>query len=130
MSSEALESIKEFNREIRQELIADGSDPDGIYIIEHHFSAEDFDVLEKAAVLAFKAGFEVTDAEQVEDEEGNLLFSFDLVTEQPLELAVLDDECEKMIQLAEQWRVDYDGWGTYFVDPNETVEGEEYTGES
>lgn len=124
MNPEALQSIKEFNREIRQELIADGSDPEGIYIIEHHFSTEKFEQLESAAVKAFKAGFEVTDAEEVEDEEGNHLFSFDLLTEQPLDLVVLDAECEKMLDYAAQWEVDYDGWGTYFVDPNETVDEE------
>lgn len=124
MNQDELESLKEFNREIRQELIADGSDPVGLYIIEHHFSAEDFNVLESAAVAAFKAGFEVTDAEQVEDEEGNTLFSFDVVTEQPLELDVLDAECEKMLVNAETWGVYYDGWGTYYVDPNETVDEE------
>lgn len=124
MNPEELESLKEFNREIRKELIADGSDPDGLYIIEHHFSAEAFDELESAAVAAFKAGYEVTDAEQVEDDEGNTLFSFDVVTEQPLDLAVLDAECETMLANADSWKVYYDGWGTYFVDPNETVEDE------
>lgn len=124
MNPNELESIKEFNREIRKELIADGSDPDGLYIIEHHFSADDFELLESAAVAAFKAGYEVTDAEQVEDEEGNVLFSFDLVTEQPLDLEVLDAECETMLANAASWNIYYDGWGTYFVDPNETVDEE------
>ncbi|MBW8189715.1 ribonuclease E inhibitor RraB [Neiella marina] len=117
-----LESLKEFNREIRQALIDDGSDPDGLYVIEHHFSAEDFSVLETAAMAAFKAGFEVTDAEQIEDDEGQSVFSFDLVTEQPLELQVLDDECEAMLANAEKWGIYYDGWGTYFVDPDAAEE--------
>lgn len=117
-----LQSLKEFNREIRQALIADGSDPDGLYILEHHFSAEDFAQLESAAVAAFKAGYEVTDAEQIEDEEGQTVFSFDVVTEQPLDLAVLDEECQVMLANAEKWGVYYDGWGTYFVDPNAAEE--------
>ncbi len=125
MSQDALQLLKETNRAIRQELLEDGSDPVGLYILEHHFSAEDFDVLESAAVAAFKAGYEVTDAEQVEDDDGNLFFSFDLITEQPLELDVLDQECEAMLALAAQWKVDYDGWGTYFVDPDETVDEED-----
>ena len=123
--NQPLESLKTFNREIRQELLADGSDPEGIYIIEHHFSAEDFNELELAAVAAFKAGYEVTDAEQIEDDEGRAIFSFDLITEQPLELDILDAECKKMLAHADEWGVDYDGWGTYFVDPDETVDVEE-----
>ncbi len=125
MSQDALQALLEMNRTIRQELLADGSDPDGLYILEHHFSADDFATLEGAAVAAFKAGYEVTDAEQVEDDDGNSFFSFDLVVEQPLELGILDEECQTMLSLAEKWGVDYDGWGTYFVDPNETVDEEE-----
>ncbi|MCM2680399.1 ribonuclease E inhibitor RraB [Echinimonas agarilytica] len=121
--NQALESLKEFNREIRQELISDGSDPEGIYIIEHHFSAEDFDQLEKAAMIAFKLGFEVTDAEQIEDDEGAVIFSFDLVTEKLLDVVLLDAECETMLDYAQQWGVEYDGWGTYFVDPEGEEEG-------
>ncbi|MBD1389084.1 ribonuclease E inhibitor RraB [Neiella sp. HB171785] len=120
-----LESLKQFNREIRQALLDDGSDPDGLYVLEHHFSADDFNLLEAAAVAAFKAGYEVTDAEQVEDEEGNNLFSFDVVNEQPLDLAVLDEECKTMLENAEKWGIYYDGWGTYFVDPDGTEEPEQ-----
>ena len=54
------------NREIVEALIADGSEPDAEYTIEHHFSSSNFDRLEKAAVDAFKLGFEVNDAEEME----------------------------------------------------------------
>ncbi|MGL5707123.1 MAG: ribonuclease E inhibitor RraB, partial [Aeromonas sp.] len=42
--------------EIVNELLADGSNPDADYDIEHHFACQDFDRLEKAAVDLFKAG--------------------------------------------------------------------------
>lgn len=113
-----LAELKQRNREIVAELKNDGSDPDGLYVIEHHFSSQDFSQLENAAVQAFKAGYEVTDAEEFEDEAGKRLFSFDIVLERVLEPAELDKDSETLLQLAEKWQVEYDGWGTYFIDPN------------
>ncbi|WP_139379658.1 ribonuclease E inhibitor RraB, partial [Zoogloea sp. LCSB751] len=53
------------NRDIVQALLDDGSEPDAEYTIEHHFSSSNFERLEKAAVDAFKLGFEVNDAEEM-----------------------------------------------------------------
>ena len=61
---EQLEEQREETRLIIDELLEDGSDPDALYTIEHHLSADDLETLEKAAVE------------------------------------------------------EYDGWGTYFEDPN------------
>ena len=55
----------EFNQETIDALLTDGSEADATYTIEHHMACKDFERLEKAAVDAFKAGFEVTDAEEV-----------------------------------------------------------------
>ncbi len=57
---ELLEEQREETRLIIEELLEDGSDPDALYTIEHHLSADDFETLEKAAVEAFKLGYEVT----------------------------------------------------------------------
>ena len=70
---ELLEEQREETRMIIEELLDDGSDPDALYTIEHHLSAERFETLEQAAVEAFKLGYEVTDAEELEVEEGVLL---------------------------------------------------------
>ena len=68
---ELIEIQKEETRDIIAALLEDGSDPDSLYEIEHHLFAEDFDTLEKAVVEAFKMGFEVLEAEETEDEDGN-----------------------------------------------------------
>ena len=60
--------LQEETREIITDLLNDGSDPDALYIIEHHIAHYDFDTLEKIAVDAFKAGYEVSEAEEFEDE--------------------------------------------------------------
>jgi regulator of RNase E activity RraB len=109
-----IEIHKEETREIIQALLEDGSDADSLYDIEHHLFAEDFEKLEKAAVEAFKMGFEVIEAEETEDEDGNKLFCFDATQESTLDPVVIDEQVAKLIDLAENFDIIYDGWGTYY----------------
>ena len=109
-----IEIQKEETRDIIQALLEDGSDPEALYEIEHHFFAEDFDKLEKAAVEAFKLGFEVLEAEEAEDEDGNKLLGFDATMQSVLNPEAIDAQVEKLVNLAEKYDVIYDGWGTYY----------------
>ncbi len=113
-----LKEQQEENQAIVDELLADGSLPDVEYIIEHHLSCPNFDRLEKAAVEAFKLGFEVSDAEEFELEDGSIVFCFDAVANHDLDVELLNKATEQFIQLADKQKVDYDGWGTYFMDEN------------
>ncbi|GGE71206.1 ribonuclease E inhibitor RraB [Shewanella carassii] len=116
MSNERLlQAQKQENRDIIQSLLDDGSEADAEYTIEHHFSSTNFDRLEKAAVDAFKLGFEVNDAEEVELDDGSLIFCFDAIAYHQLEAELLDKACEQLLQLAVKHKVDYDGWGTYYI---------------
>lgn len=115
---ELLEEQREETRLIIEELLTDGSDPDALYTIEHHLSADNFELLEKAAVEAFKLGYEVTDAEELEVEDGTLLMCCDVISEVGLNAEVIDTQVEQLVNLAEKMNVNYDGWGTYFEDPN------------
>ncbi|CDM91696.1 conserved protein of unknown function [Xenorhabdus bovienii] len=114
----ALEEQREETRLIIEELLEDGSDPDALYIIEHHFSAENFDLLEKAAVEAFKLGYEVTDAEELETEDRVVLMCCDIISESRLNAELINTQVEQLMNLVEKLGVNYDGWGTYFEDPN------------
>lgn len=114
----ALEEQREETRLIIEELLEDGSDPDALYIIEHHFSAENFDLLEKAAVEAFKLGYEVTDAEELETEDRVVLMCCDIISESRLDAELINMQVEQLMNLVEKLGVNYDGWGTYFEDPN------------
>ncbi|CAQ86084.1 MULTISPECIES: ribonuclease E inhibitor RraB [Photorhabdus] len=120
-----LEEQREETRLIIEELLEDGSDPDALYAIEHHFSAEDFNLLEKAAVEAFKLGYEVTDAEELEIEDGTILMCCDAISECGLNAELIDTQVEQLMNLAEKIGVNYDGWGTYFEDPDEQDEDDE-----
>ncbi|EGR4406855.1 ribonuclease E inhibitor RraB [Vibrio cholerae] len=111
---ELIEIQKEETRDIIQALLEDGSDPDALYEIEHHLFAEDFDKLENAAVEAFKMGFEVLEAEETEDEDGNKLLCFDATMQSALDAKLIDEQVEKLVNLAEKFDIIYDGWGTYY----------------
>lgn len=43
----ALTALQQETREIIDDLLNDGSDPNALYIIEHHISHHDFDKLKK-----------------------------------------------------------------------------------
>ena len=81
--------LQEETREIITDLLNDGSDPDALYIIEHHIAHYDFDTLEKIAVDAFKAGYEVSEAEEFEDENGKVIFCFDIISEVELKPEII-----------------------------------------
>lgn len=106
----------DFNQETVEALIEDGSDASKAHTIEYHFASDDFDALEKAAVDAFKAGFEVGDAEEFELEDGGEVFGFDAVIERMLEVEQINQDTDKLFAIAIKHKVDYDGWGTFFIE--------------
>lgn len=114
MQNEDFQQWVEHTEELVNALLEDGSNEEVHHTIEHHFSSADFELLEKAAITAFKMGFEIEEPEEAELETGEKVFAFDIITEQPLEFDVIIDETKKMFELAEQCKIDYDGWGTYF----------------
>ncbi len=109
-----LQQWQEHTELLVENLIADGSNEEVFHTIEHHFSSADFNLLEQAAITAFKLGFEVEEPEEAELENGDKIFAFDISTEQPLEVEIIFKETQQMVNLAKQCQVDYDGWGTYF----------------
>ncbi|MDX1391142.1 MAG: ribonuclease E inhibitor RraB [Rheinheimera sp.] len=109
-----MENWQEFTEDTIAALLEDGSDPDALYTIEHHFYDKDFAKLEKLAVELFKLGYEVTDAEEVEFEDGSNAWVFDAIREQSLDTDSIVADAIKLEELAKKHQVEYDGWGTYF----------------
>lgn len=118
-TSTELEQWYEFNQETIEALIEDGSDNSQAHTIEYHFASANFDALEKAAVDAFKAGFEVGDAEELELDDGGEVFCFDAVVERMLDLDLLNQDTQKLLLIANKHKVHYDGWGTYFIEKDD-----------
>ncbi|WP_075182795.1 ribonuclease E inhibitor RraB [Pantoea sp. 1.19] len=119
-NEELLEEQREETRLIIEELLEDGSDPDALYTIEHHLSCDSFDALEKAAVEAFKLGYEVTEPEELDLDDGSTVMCCDILSESALNAELIDEQVKQLVVLAAKFNVDYDGWGTYFEDPNAT----------
>lgn len=105
----------EFNAETIAALTDDGTDLSLPHTIEHHLASKNFDLLEKAAVDAFKAGFEVTDAEEMLLDDGGTVFCFDAVVEKKLDADVFNQDVDKLLVIADKHKVHYDGWGTYYM---------------
>lgn len=116
-------ALKQETDEIIASLLADGSDPDALYIIEHHIAHHDFDKLEKLVVDAYKLGYEISEAEEIE-EDGKLLFICDIVSEIKLDAALITAQQKELLPLIEKAGAEYEGWGTYFEDPDS--EDDEY----
>lgn len=112
--SQNLQDWREETDAIIEELLADGSNPEAVYTIEHHFACQDFNRLEKLAVELFKLGFELTDAEEMELDDGAPIFCCDATSEGALESERILDEIGQLLPVCARFGVDYDGWGTFF----------------
>ena len=122
---EHLEEQREETRLIIEELLEAGSDPDALYTIEHHLSAEDSETLEKVPMEAFKLGNEVTEPEELEVEEGDMVICCDILSECALNADLIDAQVEQLMTLAEKYDVESDGWGPYYEDPNGEEDGDD-----
>lgn len=116
MQDKIMQQWLEHTEQLIQALIDDGTNEDVHHVIEHHFSSDDFERLEKAAINAFKMGFDVEEPEEAVLETGEKIYAFDIITEQPLDEDIIFTETKSMIELAKVHKIDYDGWGTYFED--------------
>lgn len=109
-----MENWREISEDIVSSLLEDGSDPEILYEVEHHFVCEDFVKLEQAALAAFKLGYDVEEPAELELEDGAKIWGFDIVVEAELDVEVIMEDVDKLSQLAIDTGVEYDGWGTYF----------------
>lgn len=113
-----LKELRQETDEIIGNLLEDGSDPDALYIVEHHIAHYDFDKLEKLVVDAYKLGYEISEAEEVEEENGKIIFICDIVSEIKLDADLITAQQKELLPLIEKAGAEYEGWGTYFEDPN------------
>ncbi|QGM80390.1 ribonuclease E inhibitor RraB [Otariodibacter oris] len=112
-----MNQLKQETDEIIANLLQDGSDHDALYIVEHHIAHHDFDKLEKLVVDAYKLGYEISEAEEIE-EDGKVFFVCDIVSEIKLDANIITAQQKELLPLIEKSGAEYEGWGTYFEDPN------------
>ena len=70
-------------------------------------------------------GYEVTEPEELELEDGSKVMCCDILSEGALNAELIDVQVEQLVDLAGKFNVDYDGWGTYFEDPDAEDEDED-----
>jgi regulator of RNase E activity RraB len=58
----------------------------------------------------------VGDAEELELEDSEKVFCFDAVVERMLDAKLINQDTDKLFAIAIKHDVDYDGWGTFFIE--------------
>lgn len=120
---EILDQQREETRLIIKELREDHSDLEAVYTIEHHFSAEKLEVLQQVLAEARKLGYELGNIEPLDIEDDPELMCCDVIGEARLKEELINAQVEQLVELANKYDINYDGWGTYYVDPPEGEEG-------
>lgn len=105
---------QDFTNDIVEQLLEDGSNTEAMYGVEHHFVAFTPEEADEALQQAFLKGWDVSELEQGETEDGELVYCFDVETECPLDEVIIGEEVQSMVEFAEQNKLEYDGWGTHF----------------
>lgn len=105
---------QEFTNDIVEQLLEDGSNSEAMYVIEHHFVAFDEQEADEALQQAFLKGWDVSELEQAETEDGEQVLCFDVETECPLDEVIINEEVQQMVVFAQDNKLEYDGWGTHF----------------
>lgn len=122
---ELVEQYREETREIIAEILQDGSDPDALYLIEHHLCCQHANKLEQLIEEAFRLGYEMDEPEEMALDDGSIVMCCDLMVESPLNAEIIDDQVNQILTLTEKYQVDYDGWGTWYEDPDGEDEDDE-----
>ena len=108
------EDWQDFTNDIVEQLIEDGSNTEAMYEIEHHFVATTPEQADEALQQAFLKGWNVSELEQLETEDGEMVYCFDVDTECPLGEVIINEEVTEMLSFSESNNLEYDGWGTHF----------------
>ena len=92
--------------------------PDALYIIEHHIAHHDFDLLEKSRQMRLKLVMKFPKQKNLKMMMANQFSALTLSVKQNLKAEIIDAQQKEILPLLEKHKGIYDGWGTYFEDPN------------
>jgi len=105
----------EMNQKTIQALIEAGSDPLKPYPLEHHFYCFSPESLNSLMAKGESLGYRVDNIGENEHEGTNYWYG-DLIKETALDIRTINKENSVMLELADEFNGDYDGWGTPVVD--------------
>ncbi|MGN1393222.1 MAG: ribonuclease E inhibitor RraB [Succinivibrionaceae bacterium] len=110
-----LSDIEQETLAIINDISSDGYNPNDIYEIEHAFSASSFVSLEKFVIdvaCTFKDSVDISDAEELKEDNGETIFCCNVYTSHNLDKAQLMEEIKTFVNLCNKYNIVYDGWGT------------------
>ncbi len=105
----------EGNQKTIQALIDAGSNPHKPHPLEHHFYCNNLDFLKALMAKGESLGYHIANVGD-NDHEGTHYWYGDLIKETVLNLKIINKENSLMLELANEFDADYDGWGTPVVD--------------
>lgn len=105
----------EGNKKTIQALIDAGSNPRKPHPLEHHFYCNNLDSLKALMAKGESLGYRIANVGKEDNEETHYWY-VDLIKETVLYLKIINKENSLMLELANEFDADYDGWGTSVVD--------------
>lgn len=105
----------EMNQKVIQALIDAGSDPEKPHPLEHHFYCYDPGCLQSLMSKGESLGYRPAYMGE-NTHEGTHYWYGDLVKETVLDLGAINKQNSLMLELADEFNADYDGWGTPIVE--------------
>jgi len=97
----------------KQALNDRGDDETKLHTLEHHFLAEQSEMLSELAQVGQMLGFNVSEIWNEETDDGTRYFTMNLLSDTTTQLQRLGRESLLMTALAEAFGASYDGWGTH-----------------
>lgn len=97
-----------------QTLIAAGTDPEKIHLIEHHFICTDKQALIALMAKGNSLGYRPSHIQDLAY-KGEKSLCGDLYVGSVLDLELINQENVRALELAHEFGVEYDGWATWVV---------------
>ena len=104
----------EANKKTIQALIDAGSNPKKPHPLEHHFYCYNAESLKALMAKGQSLGYRAANIDE-NKHEGRQYWYGDLIKETILDLNLINKENSVMLELADEFNADYDGWGTPVV---------------
>lgn len=105
----------EMNQKTIKALIEAGSNPKKPHPLEHHFYCYSSESLSQLTAKGKSLGYRIANTGD-NVHEGVHYWYGDLIKETTLDIKIINQENSLMLKLANEFNVDYDGWGTPVVE--------------
>lgn len=105
----------EMNQKTIKALIKNGSDPKKLHPLEHHFYSNNLSSLKALMKKGKSLGYKPANIGD-NTYKGVHYWYGDLINEIPLNLNKINEVNILMLKLADEFKSDYDGWGTPIVE--------------